>query len=92
MLVTWETRNWRKLKKAAGLCKDYGLTALTKKLYIGNIKKNERPELQQKLRLVFVGKTDNLFLVMLCKSCVEASYVPAAVLTYIVEPLKYEIV
>lgn len=35
MLMTWDSRNWRRLKKAVGLCKDYGLTALSKRVYIG---------------------------------------------------------
>src|SRR5438552_2899991 len=92
LLITWESRNWRKLKKAMDLCKDYGLKDLSKKLFIGNVTKNEMPKLQQKLRVIFVGKSDRLFVVMLCKSCLETSYLPASALTYIVEPLKYEIV
>jgi hypothetical protein len=36
---------------------------------IGNVKKNDLPELQQKLRRLFIGKTDRLSLFVLCKSC-----------------------
>src|SRR2546426_785777 len=50
------------------LSKDYGLTALSRRAYIGNVKKNDLPELQQELRRLFIGKKDRLFLFMLCTS------------------------
>lgn len=34
-------------------------------------RKNELPELQQRLRQLFFGNKDKLFLFMLCKSCLE---------------------
>ena len=92
MLLSWESRNWRRLKKATDLCKDYGLTALSKKLFIGNVNKNEIAELKQKLTDLFIGNTDRFFLFMICKSCLEVSSVPAAVQASIAQPLKYEIV
>ena len=39
MLITWDSRNGRRLGKAVELCKDYGLTALSRRVYIGNVKK-----------------------------------------------------
>jgi hypothetical protein len=92
LLIAWESRNWRKLKKAATLCKDCGLAALSKKLFIGNVKKDEMPELQQKLSALFVGPTDRLFLFMICKSCLEVSSIPGAIHTSIAQPPTYEIV
>ena len=92
MPITWDSRNWRRLEKAVGLCKDYGLTALSRSVYIGNVKKNDLPELQQKLRQLFMGKKDRLFLFMLCKSCVDVSTVPLAIQERIVQPPKFELV
>ncbi len=40
MLMTWDSRNGRRLEKAVGLGKDYGLTALSRRVYLGNINKN----------------------------------------------------
>src|SRR5580704_13294442 len=92
LLITWESRNWRKLKKATNLCKDYGLAALSKKLFIGNVKQDEMPEIQKKLNVLFTNPTDKFFLFMICKSCLEVSTVPQAVQTNIVQPPAYEIV
>ena len=73
--------HWQRLRKAVELCKDYGLTALSKRVYIANVRKNELPELQQRLRQLFFGNKDKLFLFMLCKSCLEVSSIPLAVQT-----------
>ena len=75
-----------------GLCKDYGLTALSRRVYLGNVKKNDLPELQQKLRRLFIGKKDRHFLFMLCKSCMGISTVPLAIQERIVVPPKFELV
>jgi hypothetical protein len=56
MLITWHSRNRRRLEKAVGLCKDYGLTALSRRVYLGNVKKNDLPELQQQLRRLLCAK------------------------------------
>jgi CRISPR/Cas system-associated endoribonuclease Cas2 len=92
MLITWDSRNWRRLKKAVELCKDYALTRLSKRVCIGTVRKNELPELQQKLRQLFFGNKDKLFLFMLCKSCLEVSSIPLAVQTNMVRRRKFEIV
>jgi len=92
MLITWDSRNRRRLEKAVGLCKDYGLTALSRRVYLGNVKKNDLPELQQNLRRLFIGKKDRLFLFMLCKSCMGISTVPLAIQERIVQPPKFELV
>ena len=68
------------------------LTALSGKVYIGNVKKNDLPELQHKLHQLFIGKKDRLFLFMLCKSCMESSTVPLAIQKRIVQPPKFELV
>ena len=92
VLVVWESRNRLKFKKAADLCKDYGLSALSKKLFIGNVKKDEMPELQQKLSALFANSTDKLFVFMICKSCLEVSTVPKILQTDIIDPPAYVIV
>ncbi len=92
MLITWDSCNWQRLRKAVELCKDCGLTALSKRVSIGHVRKNELPELQQRLRQLFFGNKDKLFLFRLCKSCLEVSSVPLAVQTNIVRPRKFEIV
>jgi hypothetical protein len=33
MLITWDSRNGRRLEKAVGLCKDCGSTALSRRVY-----------------------------------------------------------
>ncbi len=55
MLITGDSRNWQRLRKGVELCKDYGLTALSKRVYIGHVRKNDLPELQQRLRQLFFG-------------------------------------
>jgi hypothetical protein len=55
-------------------------------------RKNDLPELQQKLRRLVIGKKDRLFLFRLCKSCMEISTVPLAMQERIVQPLKFELV
>ncbi len=91
-LITGESRNWQRFRKAVELCKDYGLTALSTGVYLGNVKKNELAELRQKLRRLFIGKKDRLFLFRLCKSCMEISTVPLAIQERIVQPPKFELV
>jgi hypothetical protein len=90
MLIAWDSRNWPRLKKMVGLCKDYGLTALSKRVCIGNAKKNDLPGLQKKLLQLFRGKKDRFFLFMLCKSCMEVPSVPVAVQMKIVQPTQFE--
>jgi len=91
-LVAWESRNKQKFKKAADLCKNYGLSALSKKLFIGNIKKGEMPGLQQKLNAIFTNSTDKLYVFMVCKSCLEVSTIPKDLQADIIEPPAYLIV
>jgi hypothetical protein len=55
-------------------------------------KKNDLPELQQKLRRLFMEKKDRLFLFMLCKPCMGISTVPLAIQGRIVQPPKFELV
>lgn len=55
-------------------------------------KKNDLPELQQKLRRLFIGKTDRLFLFVLCKSCMEISTVPSTIQERVVQAPKFELV
>jgi hypothetical protein len=83
---------WTKIGKSGGLCKDYGLAAPSRRVYLGNVKKNDLPELQQKLRRLFIGKTDGLFLFVLCKSCMGISTVPSTIQERTVQPPKFELV
>jgi hypothetical protein len=82
---------WTKIGKSGGLCKDYGLTALEEGLPRER-KKNDLPELQQKLRRLFIWKTDRLFLFVLCKSCMEISTVPSTIQERVVQAPKFELV
>jgi hypothetical protein len=59
---------------------------------LGNVKKNDLPEFQQKLRRLSIGKKDRLFLFMLCECCMEISTVPLAIQKRIVQPPKFELV
>jgi hypothetical protein len=68
------------------------LTALSRTVYLGNVKKNDLPELQQKLRRLFIGRKDRLFLFMLCKSRMGVSTVPSAIQERIVQPPRFELV
>jgi hypothetical protein len=60
--------------------------------HIGNVKRNDLPVLRQKLRRLFIGKKDRLFLFVLCKSCMENSTVALAIQERIVRPSKFELV
>ena len=68
------------------------MTALSRRVYIGKVKRNDLPELQHRLRQLFMGKKDRLLLFMLCKSCMEVSTVPLAIQKRIVQPPKFELV
>jgi hypothetical protein len=59
---------------------------------VGNVKKNDLPEFQQKLSRLSIGKKDRLFLFMLCNSRMEISTVPLAVQKRIVQPPTFELV
>ncbi len=81
-----------KIGKSGRAMKDYGLTALSRRVYLRNVKKNDLPGLQQKLGWSFIGEKDRLFLFMLCKSSMEISTVPLAIQKRIVQPPKFELV
>ena len=68
------------------------LDSAIEEVYLGTVKKNDLPELQQKLRRLFIGKTDRLFLFVLCKSCMEISTAPSTIHERIVQPPKFELV
>ncbi len=90
-LITGDSRNGQRLRKAVEWGNDYGLTALSQRVDIGQVRENELPELQPRLRQLFFGNQDKLFLFMLCQSCLEVSSIPWAVQTNIVRPRKFEI-
>ena len=83
-------RNGRRLKRAP-LCKDYGLTAPSRRVYPAK-ENGSLPELQQELRRLFIGKRDRLFLFVLCKSCMEISTVPSTIQKRIVQLPNVELV
>lgn len=60
-LVCWETRNWRHHKQAVELCKNYGLTLLTKTVYAGNLKTRERKRIETNFSKLFVNKTETYY-------------------------------
>jgi hypothetical protein len=63
----------------------------SRRVYLGNVKKIDLPELQQKLRRLFIGKTDRPFLFVLCKSCMEISTVPSTIQERVVQAPKFEL-
>src|SRR5579871_2623817 len=46
---SWQTRNWRRDKKADARCRDFGLAPLHKRLYAGTLYRRERDELHKGL-------------------------------------------
>jgi CRISPR/Cas system-associated endoribonuclease Cas2 len=72
-LVSWETRNWRHRDKALVWCKDYGLKAITKHVFIGELYAKERRELEAKFKGLFTKKTEKFFFASMCKSCFNES-------------------
>lgn len=68
-LVGWETRNWRHSDKALVWCKDYGLKAVTKHVFIGELYAKERKEIEAKFKSLFIKKTEKFFFAGMCKSC-----------------------
>jgi len=72
-IVGWETRNWRKQKKALVACKDYGLRSVTRDVYISELFPKEKAEMQERFKSIFDAKTDRFFFATMCKSCFNGS-------------------
>ena len=68
-IIIWETRNWRLNKKAGSLCKDFGLTLMTGRSFVGKLYANERVRMIKELRILFKRKTDRFYVWSLCHSC-----------------------
>lgn len=71
IVVSWQTRNWRKTSRAENWCKDYGLKALHKKLHIGTLYRKEQSVLDKKMKTLFSGKTDSYHSFSMCASCAK---------------------
>ena len=74
-IISWDTINWRRAKKAEHWCRDYGLVLLHKNLYSGKLYLNERGDLDAKMKNLFVGKNDRYVSFAICASCGHNSVV-----------------
>ena len=68
-IIGWESRNNRHKLQAVSLCKNYGLKAVLKNLYIGSLYERERSAIQSGLAKVFITKTEKFFMGVMCQSC-----------------------
>jgi CRISPR/Cas system-associated endoribonuclease Cas2 len=72
--ICWETRNWRHHKKTIEWCKNYGLSPLTKHVFIGKLKKSEMLNITQNFEDLFIKKTEKFHIIPLCKLCYSKIY------------------
>jgi hypothetical protein len=92
VVVSWQTRNWRRSRQAENWCRDFGLRPLHKKLYIGTLYRDERASLDSKLRALFCGKTDFYYSFSMCASCAKDANIGHEALQAIADKPAYEIV
>ncbi len=92
VVVSWQTRNWRRTRQAENWCKDFGLRPLHKKLYIGTLYREERVSLDSKLKTLFCGKTDSHYSFAMCASCTKDASIGHETLQAITGKPAYEIV
>lgn len=69
VVIMWESRNWRKLKKAKTWCMDYGLFSLMRNVFAGTLYPKEYSTLRTRLRATFNLTTDIVTMVPLCQTC-----------------------
>ncbi len=71
-VVTWRTKNMRKMKRAEAWCADYGLRPIHKGLHAGSLYENERIALERKLKNLLTGKHERYCILVLCASCLKS--------------------
>lgn len=81
--ITWQTRNERHAGIARTSCNDYGLSAITKTVFIGRVRKQDLEVLITKLSKLFINKTELLRTIRLCEECFHKALIP--------EPLKHKL-
>jgi len=72
VIIAWQSRNWRKIKKAQEFCIDYGMTMLMKNVFVGHLYLREYVIINDELKSVFRLPTDQIMIVTLCKNCSES--------------------
>jgi CRISPR/Cas system-associated endoribonuclease Cas2 len=91
-LVGWETRNWRHQDRALVWCKDYGLKAVTKHVFVGELYAKERVEMRDKFKSLFTSKTEKFFFASMCKSCFNESMIEIPIKEKISRVDRFELV
>ena len=69
IIIGWETRNWRHIKRAEVWCKDYGLRPILKNLHIGRVRSNDKEKLKKFFTSLFSKKTEKIFFGTFCDTC-----------------------
>ena len=68
-VVSWRTRNKKKMARMEVWCADYGLKSIHKALRIGALSERERRALERKFSALLIGKLDTYCILVLCRSC-----------------------
>jgi len=77
VIISWQTRNWRRGRQAEKWCRDYGLVKVHKNLYSGKLYLRERSQFNQKMTGLLAGKHDVFCSFVMCASCAPNSFVTA---------------
>jgi len=70
-VISWRTRNIRKLRRAEIWCADYGLKQVHKALHVGTLYENERRALERKLKHLLNAKNDWYCILVFCAGCLS---------------------
>lgn len=70
-VVSWRTRNARKMKRMEVWCADYGLKPIHKGLHAGSLYAKERLALERKCKGLLTGKQDRYCMLVLCAACLK---------------------
>lgn len=68
-LISWRTRNARKMKYMETWCADYGLKQIHKTFHVGSLYERERRSFEQKVKTLLSSKHDQYSMIVLCASC-----------------------
>jgi hypothetical protein len=71
-VVSWRTRNARKMKRMETWCADYGLKPIHKALHVGSLYESERRALERKFKSLLTGKHDQYCMIVLCAACLKS--------------------
>jgi len=73
VVVSWRTRNARKMRRVEVWCADYGLGPVHKGLSLGALYESERQAFERKLRTLLSGRNDRYHILVLCISCLQGA-------------------